>query len=124
MSGRLTISIRHDQVAREAPRQTRAAIAAVGVDAFDEGEETPRAPVEHEDRAVAILDVGRVDDDMQQEALRVDEDVALAPRRLLARVVALRIDRGPPFCAARALWLSMIAVVGLASRPACSRAIT
>jgi hypothetical protein len=73
---------------------------------------------------IAILDVAGVDHDAQQEAERVDEDVALAPRDLLARVEALRVDRGPPFCAARALWLSMIATVGLASRPSASRTAT
>ena len=110
--------------AREAPREAGPAIAAVGEDALDEGEEASGAPVEHARRAVAILDVGGVDDDVQQQAKRVDEDVTLASRRLLARVVARRIDRGPPFEAPRAVWLSMIAAVGLASRPARSREAT
>jgi hypothetical protein len=60
----------------------------------------------------------------QQQAERINEDVALATRNLLARIKALRVERGPPFCAPLALWLSMIAVVGLASRPACSRTAT
>jgi hypothetical protein len=34
-----------------------------------------------------------MDDDVQQEAERVDEDVALATRDLLACVIARRIDR-------------------------------
>ena len=63
-------------------------------------------------------------DNGQEEAERVDEDVPLAARNLLARVIALRIKRIPPFGAALALWLSMIAAVGLAWRPACSRTAT
>jgi hypothetical protein len=47
--------------------------------------------------------------------------MALAADGLLARVVAGRIDRRAPFCAPFAVWLSMIAVVGLGSRLACSR---
>jgi hypothetical protein len=38
-----------------------------------------------------------VDDDVHQEAERVDEDVALAARDLLARIVALRVERRAPF---------------------------
>lgn len=91
-------------------------VAAIGKDPLDEREQAPRLAQEQE-RAVAILDVGRVHDDVQQEAQRVDEDVALAARRLLARIVARGVERGPPFSAPRAVWLSMIAAVGLASRP-------
>ena len=96
-------------------------VARISEDALDEGEKATGAPVEDQLRAVAVLDVGRMDDDVQQEADRIDEDVPLAARDLLARIVPLRVDRGPPFCAALALWLSMTAAVGLASRPSCSR---
>jgi hypothetical protein len=99
----------------------RALIAGIGEDTFDEGKQPACTPVEDQPSAVAILHVGRVDDDVQQEAERVDKDVPLAARDLLARVIARRIDRSPPFCAPLALWASMIAAVGLASRPACSR---
>ena len=47
--------------------------------------------------AVAILHVGGMDDDAQQQAACIDEDVALAPRDLLARIEALRVERSPPF---------------------------
>jgi hypothetical protein len=63
------------------------------------------------------LDMGGMNCNTQQQAERVDENVSLAARDLLACIEALRIERGPPFCAALALWLSMIAVVGLAWRP-------
>ena len=48
-------------------------------------------------RAIAILHVGRVDGDAQQEAKRIDEDVPLAAGDLLAGIEALRIERGAPF---------------------------
>lgn len=105
----------------ERRRQLRSLIVGIGEDAFDEGEAVARAAIEDQTSAITILDVGRMDDDVQQEAERVDENVPLAARDLLARVIARRIERRPPFCAPLALWASMIATVGLASRPACWR---
>ena len=105
----------------ERRRQLRSLIVGIGEDTFDEGEAAARAAIEDQPSAITILQVSRVDDDVQQEAERVDENVPLATRDLLARVIARRIERRPPFCAPLALWASMIATVGLASRPACSR---
>jgi hypothetical protein len=48
-------------------------------------------------RSIPILHVGGMDGDVQQEAERVDEDVALATRDFLACVIARRIDRRPLF---------------------------
>ena len=104
-------------------RHLRPLIAAVGEDALDERELTA-GPAQQLDRAVAILHVGGMNHDVQEQAERVDEDVPLAARDLLARVIALRIDRRPPFCAALALWLSITAADGLASRPSASRTAT
>jgi hypothetical protein len=109
--------------ARDARGHARSPISAIGVDALDEGEAASGLAQELV-RAVAVLDVGGMDDDIQQEAERIDENVPLAAERFLARIVALRIDRGPPFKAPRAVWLSMMAALGLASRPACSRVST
>lgn len=61
-----------------------------------EGEEAARAPVEDEPCAVAVLHRGGMNDDIQQEADRVDEDVPLAARDFLARIVALRVERRAP----------------------------
>ena len=72
-------------------------IAGIGEDAFDEGEQAARAPIETSRGAIAILDIGGMDDDVQQEAERIDEDMALATRDLLARIEALRVERGAPF---------------------------
>jgi hypothetical protein len=63
-------------------------------------------------------------DGVDQEALRIDENVPLLALDFLARVIAVRVDAGPPFSADLTLWLSMMAAVGLASRSAYSRHLT
>lgn len=108
----------------ESRRQLRPLIAGVGEDALDEGEQAAGSPVEDQPGAIAVLQVSRMNDDVQQEAERIDKNVPFAAFDLLARVIARRIDRGPPFCAPLALCASMMATVGLASRPAFSRAAT
>ena|SRR6185369_1891084 len=95
-------------------------IATIGEDALDEREQASR-PQQQWDGTVAILDIAGSDEDIQQEAERVDQNMALAARRLFAGIIARRVERGPPFEAPRAVWLSMIATVGLASRPCRSR---
>ena len=72
-------------------------VAGIGEDTLDEREETARTPIENEPRAVAILHVGRMNNDIQQETERIDENVPLAARDLLARIEALRVKRGAPF---------------------------
>jgi hypothetical protein len=72
-------------------------IAGIGEDALDEREQTAGAPIEDQPRAVAILHVGGMDHDVQEQAERVDENVPLAARDLLARIEALRVERGAPF---------------------------
>jgi hypothetical protein len=57
-------------------------------------------------------------DRVQNQALRVYEQMPLLALDLLARVEAVRIDRRPPFSALLTLWLSMIAAVGWAFRSA------
>jgi hypothetical protein len=58
-------------------------------------------------------------DHAEQQPLRVDRNLALAPLDLLGGIVAAR----PPFSVVFTLWLSMMAAVGLASRPSLSRSI-
>ena len=72
-------------------------ITGIGEDALNEGKEAARAPIENQANPVAVLKVGGMNDDIQQEAERIDEDVTLAPGDLLARIKALRIKRGAPF---------------------------
>ncbi len=75
----------------------RSLVAGIGEDALDEREEAARAVIEHQVSAVAILHIGGMHDDVQQEAERIDEDVPLAARNLLARIKALRVECRAPF---------------------------
>src|ERR1700686_3053474 len=70
-------------------------IAGIGEDPLDEGEEAARAPIENQPRPVAVLNIAGMDDDVQQKTKRIDEDVTLASSDLLARIVALRVERDP-----------------------------
>ena len=72
-------------------------IASVGEDALDEGEQASGAPIQNQPGAVSILQIGAMDDDVQEKAERVDENMPLATRDLLARIKALRVERGAPF---------------------------
>ena len=81
-------------------------------------------PIRLPHAAVAILHIGSMDDSMHQQALRIDQDMPLLALDLLGCVVAVRVDAGPPFSALFTLWLSMMAAVGDASRPAFSRHAT
>ena len=74
----------------------RPLVAGVGKDAFDEREGSPRG-AQQLARAIAILHVGRVDGDAQEEAQRIDQDVALAAGDFLPRIKALRVERRAPF---------------------------
>ena len=78
-------------------RGARSLIAGIGEDPLDEREEAARAPIENQPRPVAVLNIAGMDDDVQQKAKRIDEDLALAPGDLLARIVALWVERGAPF---------------------------
>src|SRR6516164_71911 len=72
-------------------------IATVGKDALDEGEQSACSAQQME-CSIAVLNVGGMNDNVQQETQRVDQDVPLATFDLLARVVARRIEPSPPFC--------------------------
>lgn len=71
-------------------------VSAISKDALDEWEQ-PSRTVQQMKGAVAVLNIGGVNHDVQQEAQRVDQDVPLATFDLLARVVARRIEPRPPF---------------------------
>ena len=58
---------------------------------------------------------------VQQQSHGIDEDMPLLALDLLAGVVTIGIDMGPPFSALFTLWLSITQAVGLTSRPICSR---
>ena len=101
----------------------RPLVAAVGVELHQEREQ-PEQRSHQQHTAIAVLDIGGVDDRVQQQALGIYEKVALLALDPFARIEARRINRRPPFSALLTLWLSMIASVGLASRTASSRHFT
>src|SRR5258708_32739588 len=82
-----------------------------------------------ESAAIAILDIGRMNNGVEQQAYCVDKNVPLLALdlsatpslSLLARIVPVRINARPPFSALFTLWLSMMAAVGLTFRCARSR---
>ena len=76
--------------------EIRPLIAAIGIELQQEREE-PEQRRHHQDAAVAILNIGGVHDGVHQQALRIDEDMPLLALDLLARIIAVRIDAGPPF---------------------------
>ena len=100
--------------------ESGALISAIGVEIEKEGIKAEQR-CHHQHAAVAILDIGGMDEGVHQEALRVDENMPLLALDLLARIVAVRVDARPPFSALFTLWLSMIAAVGEVSRSALSR---
>ncbi len=106
-----------------------ALVARIRDDAFDKGKAPARLPQQRLG-SIPVLHAGRMNANREEQAEGVGQDVALAAKHLLARVIPRRIKRGPPLRAPFALWLilgldpRMITVVGLASRPAVSRTST
>ena len=78
-------------------RRLRPLVAGISEDTLDEGEQAPRTSIEDEPGAIAILYSGRMHDDVQQQAERIDQDMPFATRDLLGRIEALRVKRGAPF---------------------------
>ena len=75
----------------------RSLIAGIGEDALNERKQTPGALIKHQSRTVAILHVGGVDNDIQEQAERVDENMPLAARNLLAASKPCGSSPAPPF---------------------------
>src|SRR5271170_3045795 len=95
-------------------------VAAIGPDQF-EPREAPAYLVEHQPRAVAVLDRGRVDNHPHRQSLGIDQGVDFAAFHLLASVVTHLVVSAAPFSADFNDWLSITAADGLASRPIRSR---
>jgi hypothetical protein len=98
-------------------------IGAVGEQFPEKGKLAEQCRQQRE-AAVAILNVAGGDDTVQQQTLRIDQNMPLLALDQLARIEAVRIDAAPPFSALFTLWLSMMQAVGLASRSAFSRHLT
>ncbi len=103
--------------------ELRPLIATVGIELPQEWEETEQC-AHQQHTAIAVLYVRGMHCGSEQQALSVYQEMPLLAFDLLARIVTMRIDAGPPFSALLTLWLSIIAAVGLASRPANSRHCT
>ncbi len=67
--------------------------------------------------AITVLDVGRVNDQREDQAERVNNDMALAPLGFLARIV----PSVAPFSAVLTDWLSMMPALGVGLRPSSIR---
>jgi hypothetical protein len=72
---------------------------------------------QHWSGSVPVSDAGRMDDKLEQESLRINDQVPFPTIEAFASVVAT----GPPFSVVLTDWLSMIAPLGWRSRPARSR---
>ena len=98
----------------------RPLIAAIGEQLAQERVEAEQRR-DQQDAAVSILHIGRMNNGVHQQAFRIDHDVSLLALDLLAGIVPVRVDAGPPFSALFTLWLSTMQAVGLASRSSLSR---
>ena len=76
----------------------RALIGAVGEQFPEKGKQTKQGRQQRE-TAVAILNVGGGDDAVQQQALRIDQNMPLLALDQLAGIEAVAVDAGPPFSA-------------------------
>jgi len=74
----------------------RPLVSSISEDAFDK-REPGSCLAQQLACAIAILDACRMDHDAQQQAERINEDMAFATRDLLARIEALRIEPRAPF---------------------------
>src|SRR3954454_239275 len=98
-----------------------ALVSAIRDHPLQKGKEPPHL-FQNTETAIPILHVARQNGAAEHQAERVNDGMALAPFDLLGRIIAHRVDRAPPLSAPFTLWLSTMAVVGLASLPASSRA--
>jgi hypothetical protein len=79
-------------------RKNRALIGAVGKQRLEERKLAEQRG-EQQQAAIAILNVGGMDDGVQQQTQRVDENMPLLALDQLAGIEPMRIDAGPPFSA-------------------------
>ena len=83
---------------RECVAKNRPLIGAVGKHLFEEWKLTEQRRQQC-DAAIAILDAGGMNDGVQQQTQRIDENMPLLALDQLAGVEPVRIDAGPPFSA-------------------------
>ena len=98
------------------PRYQSPGVGRIGPD-YLEPRESAQQFGQHQFGSIPVLDVGGMNHHVQEQSSGVHYDVALASRHPLARVIAAR----PPFSVVFTDWLSMMAPLGVASRPSGSR---
>jgi len=81
---------------RQGLLEFRSLIAAVGKQLFQERIH-PEQCRKKQNAAVAVLDIGRMNNRVQQQTQRIYENMALLALDLFARIIAMRIDAGPPY---------------------------
>ena len=107
----------------EGVRKNRPLIGAVGNQLLKEWKLTEQRG-QQQNATIAILNVGGMDDGVQQQTKRIDQNMTLFALDQLAGIEPVRINAGPPFSALFTLWLPMTQAVGLASRSMASRHFT
>src|SRR5437660_12830543 len=83
---------------RQGLLKVRPLVATIGKELFQERVH-PEKGRKKQDAAIASLDIGRMNDGVQQQTQRVVENMALLALDLFARVLAMPIHAGPPFSA-------------------------
>ena len=100
----------------ECPLHKLSSITPIGPNQL-EPRKSPHQLRKHQLGSITVLDVGSVDHHSQRQSQGIHHNMALTARHLLACVVAAR----PPFSVVFTDWLSMIAALGVGSRPSISR---
>lgn len=97
------------------PFDQRPSISSISPDQ-PQSRKSPHKLAQHELCSITVLNICWMNYDSQQQSHGVHHDVALTSFHLLACVVA----PWPPFSVVLTVWLSMMAALGVASRPCCS----
>jgi hypothetical protein len=76
----------------------RSLIAAIGKELFQKWEQAEQCR-QQKDAAVAVLYIGWMNDRVQQKTKRIYKNMPFLTLDFLSCIVAIRVDRGPPFSA-------------------------
>ena len=103
---------------RVSPTHQLPGIGTVGPNQLEARKATQEL-AEHQLGAIPILNIGGMDHHGQEQSQGIHYNVAFASTNLLARVVTPR----PPFSVVFTDWLSIMAALGVGSRPSISRTL-
>ena len=76
----------------------RPLIAPIGKELLQEGIH-PEQGRQKQNAPISVLNIGRMNDGVEQQAQRIYENVPLLARDFFARIIAGRINADPPFSA-------------------------